>query len=596
MSGYSEILKGIGVCDGIVIAPAYVVRRGMLDIPERTISRAEKDSEQQRLIRAIRKTIEQLEAIRERMAKAAGEKSAEIIDAQILILSDNKIIDPILESIEMELKNAEFLFAKQMNQVIEDFIASHKGNEILAQRAQDLYDLLNRVLSNLMGVRNYVIGNPIEESILVIPHLAPSESVQLLNKNIVGIITERGGETSHIAIITRTLEIPAVLGVEEATKKIEDRSLVIIDGHRGLVIVNPDAETIKEYEEKKQIFYTRRKEILRLTTKPPITVDGHRVTLSANIELPEQVELVKKYGAEGVGLLRTEILFIQQAGFPSEERQAQIYSEIASRLAPQPVIIRTFDIGGDKLLLFGNLNSNELEPNPFLGFRAIRIGIRYPKLLKQQLKAILRASNTGNVKVMFPMISNIEEVQKALEIFEDAKEELRSKGIAFNDEIEIGIMIEVPSAAILARHLAQYVKFFSIGTNDLIQYVLAVDRGNRNVAELYQSFNPAVLKLVKETITAARLSNIWTGICGEMAGDPLATVLLLGLGVDEFSCVPQNIPAVKSIIRSVRYSDAQKLADEAIQCKTHEQVVELLKDAYKNLLPTPILETVGIIN
>jgi len=581
-----KYLYGIGVSDGIAIGPAYVVRRAKVDVFERTIPRSEIDSERERFRRVIRKTTDELEAIRERMAKTTGESTARIIDAQIYLLNDPKLIDPIIEGIETELKNAEILFERQIDKIIAEFSEQHSGNTFALERVQDLYDLKNLVLSNLVGVRNYVVGNPDEASILVIPHLAPSESVQLLNKNIIGIVTERGGETSHIAIIARTMEIPAVVGVPEATEKISDKTLLILDAQKGIVIPNPDSETVKKYREKEGIYISRKAKFLQTRTQIPITLDGHRVTVLANIELPEQVELVKRYGGEGVGLFRTELLFISQEEFPSEERQFELYKSVISLLAPQPVIIRTFDIGGDKLTYS---MGQKLDPNPFLGLRAIRIGIVQPHILKTQLNAILKSSAFGNVKIMFPMISNLEELQKAISIYEECKRTLAGKRVKFNENIELGIMVEVPSAAISSRYLAEYVNFFSIGTNDLIQYTLAVDRGNQKVAHWYQSFHPAVLKLIKETVSSARLANIWVGVCGEMAGDPRATILLLGLGIDEFSCVPMRIPIIKSIIRSVRYKDAQQVAEEALKCKSHTEVVELLNTKNKELLPSFIL-------
>jgi len=583
MKSQIKTLSGIGVSNGIALGKAVIVKRQATEIVEKEISIGQIDKEQKRFFKARDITFTELQKIREKTSKSLGEKSAEIIDAQLLLLQDNYLIASILENIEVKKRNAEFSVETTMNDFIAEFAQRSSGNEFLSDRIQDLKDLKARLIENLIGEeKTRLFENVDEESILITTHLAPSESVQLFGKTIGGLVTERGGKTSHIAIILKTLEIPAVVGVDNACNQLIENSFIIIDGFTGTIFLNPNESLIKKYQDKKKAFEETISHYLDIAPLIPITKDEHRVTVSANIEIPEELQLVKKYGAEGVGLFRTELLYISQEDFPTESYQTKVYSDLAQKLSPNPLIIRTFDIGGDKLLY---RNSHSLEPNPFLGWRAIRIGLSHPKVMKSQLRAIFKASAFGNVKLMFPMISSNDEISRLRELADESCEELRKDGEDFNEKLEIGIMVEIPSAALLAKQLAKNVDFFSIGTNDLIQYTLAVDRGNQKVAEYYQSYHPSVIRLIKETVDGAHSENKWVGICGEMGGDTNATIFLLGLGIDEFSCTPQNVPSIKEIIRSVNYSDAKDVADKCIRANTQNEILDILKETNCQLIP-----------
>ncbi len=576
-------LAGIGVSEGIAIGRAVVIRRDTLKIIERKLLIREIDVERQRFLSAIGTTLRELAGIRAKIAKGLGEKSAEIIDAQILLLQDNRLIGDILELIETRLRNAEYLVQEKMDEIIAEFSQRSNNNPFMLERVQDLQDLKNRLLWNIIGKEKRRLFDHLPpRSIVVISNLAPSESVQLFGRGVAGLVSERGGRTSHMAIIAKTLELPAVLGVEGACELISTGEKLVLDGDTGRIVVNPPRRVISQYRELQRAIHKMEERYLAEIEEPPITEDGHRVTVSANIEIPEELDLVRRHGAEGVGLLRTELLYISQSEFPSEELQWKVYSELAEKLNPDPLIIRTFDIGGDKL---SYKLSRSLEPNPFLGWRAIRIGLTHPELLKPQLRAILKASASGNVKLMFPMISSQDEVERLLKLLEEAKMELNREGVEYNERLEVGIMVEIPSAALLARELAKLVDFFSIGTNDLIQYTLAADRGNQKVADYYQSYNPSVIRLMKEAVDGGHSEGIWVGLCGEMAGDPKATIFLLGLGIDEFSCVPRKVPIIKSIIRSVKLSAARRVAESCLRAKSESEVVKIMKEANRELLP-----------
>jgi phosphotransferase system enzyme I (PtsI) len=398
---------------------------------------------------------------------------------------------------------------------------------------------------------------------------------------VLGFVTEAGGSTSHAAIIARGLGIPAVVGVETATARIEPGDLVVVDGIRGVVYINPDAEALARYRAEADRLKQRERTRTTLTGFLAETTDGARVEMAANIDLPEEVEMVLRYGAEGIGLYRTEFLYLTRPALPTEEEQAQAYRWIAERVAPQPVVIRTLDLGGDKL---SHVFHAQPEMNPFLGWRAIRVCLAHRDIFRTQLRAILRASACGNVRIMFPMISGLEEVVEAKQVLEEARSELRAQGIPFDEACPVGVMIEVPSAALVADQIAEEVQFFSIGTNDLVQYAVAVDRSNERVAYLFDALHPGVLRLIKGTIEAGHRRGIPVGMCGEMCGDPLSAILLLGLGLNSFSMSPSVIPEIKRMIRSISLSDARSIASEAMTCKTPAQVRSYLQDALQGLL------------
>jgi phosphotransferase system enzyme I (PtsI) len=579
------LIEGIGVSSGVSISTALVVSRKEPPECRKSIVPENIEHERKRLLDALSLTRDQLEKTKLSIAKNMGTEKAGLIDAQIMLLSDPMIVDPSLERISSELVSAE----TALSDTIEISISSFKSftDSFFQERLQEFLDIKNRVIANLLGNDNKLIPEVKESRILVIDHLSPSETAQLFGSNYVGIVCEMGGETSHIAIMARTMEIPAVLGVENATKLVTPNSRVIVDGNEGRVYVNPDSPTIEKNLNKIERISEMRELVLKENDLDPVTTDGREIIVASNIELPEEVRIMKTYRSKGIGLFRTELLYMTSPDFPSEELQTRIYQRVIQECKNDLVIIRTFDIGGDKL---SDKLDQHLEPNPFLGWRAIRIGLDFPHLLKTQIRAILRASIFGKCAIMFPMISNLNEVIRAKEITEQAKLELTNEGLSFDPDVQVGIMIEVPSAALMSYKIAPHIDFMSIGTNDLIQYTLAVDRGNERVSKLYKTYSPAVLELIKRTIDAGHSAGKWVGMCGEMAGKPLAIPLLVGLGIDELSVNPSQIPLVRSIIRRISSVEAKKIADQVMDMQTHEEVIGFLKQKAEENLPEQIVQ------
>jgi phosphotransferase system enzyme I (PtsI) len=504
------------------------------------------------------------------------EEYAKIFEAHLLVLEDPFFIVEVTRKIREELVNVEYALWEVLQGITKDF--SSLSDDYIRERAIDIYDVGRRILQNLMKSKK-VSSIDLQEDVIVVAHnLTPSDTAQMHKKRVIGFATDVGGRTSHTAILARALEIPAVVGLEDVTSLIRRGDTLIVDGNQGRVIINPDAATLRKYQEMKQEYESFVSELDELRDLPAVTKDGYRIELSSNIEIPEEIELIKKHGADGIGLYRTEFLYLDRDGFPSEEEQMEAYSRVASAMKPLPVIIRTLDLGGDK---FSGLTASP-ELNPFLGLRAIRFCLDRVDVFKQQLRAILRASVYGNLKIMFPMISGVEELRQAKRTLEEVKSELRDKGIPFNEEMEVGIMIEIPSAAISADILAKEVDFFSIGTNDLIQYALAVDRGNEKVAYLYDPLHPGVLRLIRQTIEAAHREGKWVGMCGEMAGDPLFSMILIGLGLDEFSVSGVAIPEIKEIIRSIDLVEARALAREALKLTSSEEIRNIVSKKFSD--------------
>lgn len=578
-------LEGIGVSPGIAIAPAFKVDRSEISVASKSILPKDVDNEIKRFRIALKRSEEQLLKSQANMAKMMGDTVAKILEAQILILSDSMLIDEAEALIKYKLLSAETAFDSVINRTIEQM--ENSENTFFVERAQDLADVRRRVLSNLTGATHHLLQNVENECVLVIQHLAPSETAHLYNNRFVGLAIEMGGTTSHVAIMTRTMEIPCVLGLVGVQEIIISGQRVIVDGSEGVVILEPDADTLRNYDRKRKEYVKKKSVISRFSKKPAITKDGHKISVGANLEIPGEIESVVKYGADGVGLFRTELLYTESQSLPDEEDQTAIYSRLADRIAPHPLVVRTFDIGGDK---FSELLDTTWEPNPFLGWRAVRIGLDRPHIFKTQIRAILRSAYRRNIKAMIPMISNKDEVLQTRALFDESRAELIKEGFPVPDKIELGIMVEIPSVAILAREIAPEVDFFSIGTNDLIQYTLAVDRGNRRVSRLYQSFNPAVLKLIQHTINSAHAVGIWCGLCGEMAADPRATVMLVGMGLDEFSVTPPAVPLIKGIISSIDEIDARKVARECTRFATQEEVVRYLDKKNSQLIPEELLD------
>ncbi|HAA2968250.1 phosphoenolpyruvate--protein phosphotransferase [Listeria monocytogenes] len=563
-------LKGIAASDGIAIAKAYLLVEPDLSYEKTEVTDVE--SEVKRFESALEVSRTELSMIREKAAKDLGEDKAQIFDAHLLVLNDPELTGPIEESIKSSKTNAETALQETTDMFIGMF--ESMDNEYMRERAADIKDVRKRVLSHLLGV---TIPNPAlidEEVVVVAADLTPSDTAQLNRNFVKGFVTDIGGRTSHSAIMARSLEIPAVVGTKEVTASVAKNDIVIIDGLEGNVIIHPTEEQIAHYEKIKSDFALQQAEWDKLKNEKTVSKDGVHVELAANIGTPNDLEGVISNGGEAVGLYRTEFLYMGRDNFPTEEEQFEAYKAVVSGMDGKSVVVRTLDIGGDKTLPYLELPE---EMNPFLGFRAIRLCFANEELFRTQLRALLRASVYGNLKIMFPMIATVNEFRQARDILLDEKAKLKAAGTEVSDSIELGIMIEIPAAAVLADQFAKEVDFFSIGTNDLIQYTMAADRMNERVSYLYQPYNPSILRLVKMVIDASHKEGKWTGMCGEMAGDQTAVPLLLGLGLDEFSMSASSILKSRSLIKRLDQSEMVKLAEEALNKSTAEEVVELVE-------------------
>jgi phosphotransferase system enzyme I (PtsI) len=509
-----------------------------------------------------------------------GQDEAQIFDAHLLVLEDRMLIEEVISRVKKEKAAVEYIFYQVLKRYAEVF--SKVEDEYLKERISDINDVGRRVLRNLLGKKQQGLEE-LKDAVIIVAHdLSPSDTATMYHKNVIGFVTDIGGKTSHTAIMAKSLEIPAVVGLETATEQIKEDDLLILDGNAGLIIVNPRQETLDKYERKQEKIEDLGKVFITLRDLPAMTLDGHEVELAANIELPQEVPSVKEHGVHSIGLYRTEFFYMNRKDLPSEEEQFQAYKYVAEAMKPSSVIIRTLDLGGDKFI-------SQLEiphdMTPFLGWRAIRFCLARPDIFKTQLRAVLRASMYGNLKIMYPMISGVEELKQANKLLEESKKELSAKKVPFNEELEVGVMIEVPSAALTCDILSKEAAFFSIGTNDLIQYSLAVDRTNEKVAYLYEPTHPAVLRLVKSIIDAGHKSGIWVGMCGEMSGEPTFALLLLGLGLDEFSMPAIAIARIKQIIRSVTFKEARRIAEEALNLSKAREVEKFAKDQLHKILP-----------
>ncbi|EAG9432249.1 phosphoenolpyruvate--protein phosphotransferase [Listeria monocytogenes] len=563
-------LKGIAASDGIAIAKAYLLVEPDLSYEKTEVTDVE--SEVKRFESALEVSRTELSMIREKAAKDLGEDRAQIFDAHLLVLNDPELTGPIEESIKNSKTNAETALQETTDMFIGMF--ESMDNEYMRERAADIKDVRKRVLSHLLGV---TIPNPAlidEEVVVVAADLTPSDTAQLNRNFVKGFVTDIGGRTSHSAIMARSLEIPAVVGTKEVTASVAKNDIVIIDGLEGNVIIHPTEEQIAHYEKIKSDFALQQAEWDKLKNEKTVSKDGVHVELAANIGTPNDLDGVISNGGEAVGLYRTEFLYMGRDNFPTEEEQFEAYKAVVSGMDGKSVVVRTLDIGGDKTLPYLELPE---EMNPFLGFRAIRLCFANEELFRTQLRALLRASVYGNLKIMFPMIATVNEFRQARDILLDEKAKLKAAGTEVSDSIELGIMIEIPAAAVLADQFAKEVDFFSIGTNDLIQYTMAADRMNERVSYLYQPYNPSILRLVKMVIDASHKEGKWTGMCGEMAGDQTAVPLLLGLGLDEFSMSASSILKSRSLIKRLDQSEMVKLAEEALNKSTAEEVVELVE-------------------
>ena len=575
---------GAGASPGIACGKIHVVRDELDDVPRYRIAPSQIADEIGRFEAALIQTRMQILKMQQRIAESIGAKDAAIFDAHLLVVEDRTLIDEVLRKLETDLWNVEWVFQEVATRYAATL--SKIDDPYLRERALDIQDVCKRVIRNLQGKAPRAFLALTEPHILVAHNLTPSDTASMNKKHVLGIATDLGSRTSHAAIMARSLNIPAIVGLHDITAKLETGQYVLLDGIDGVLIVNPTAETLAKYaeiESKRAKVVAQLKE-LRETTST--TRDGRHIVLSANIELPEDVEAVFANGAEGIGLYRTEFLYLNRNNLPTEEEQYETYRQVAERVRPHPLIIRTFDLGGDKLAA-GTVDMTD-ELNPFLGWRAIRFCLENIDIFKTQLSAILRASTVGNVKIMFPMISGLDELRRAIEVLAECKEELRKAEIDIADKIEVGAMIEIPSAAISANVLAREVDFFSIGTNDLIQYALAVDRVNEKIAHLYEPTHPAVVRLLKMIADAAHANNIWVGVCGEMAGDIALTPLLLGLGMDELSTSAMLVPRVKRAVQSLAIPECRELVEETLKLDTPSEILarclELADKHYGDLL------------
>ncbi|UQD51524.1 phosphoenolpyruvate--protein phosphotransferase [Bacillus methanolicus] len=569
-----DFLKGIAASSGIAIAQAYRLVEPDLSFEKKEIDDSAKEID--RFQSALSKAKTELEKIRDRAKTELGDDEAAIFEAHLLVLSDPELITQIENKIKTENVNAEYALKETTDMFIAMF--EQMDNEYMKERAADIRDVTKRVLSHLLDVQ---IANPSminEEVIIVAEDLTPSDTAQLNRKYVKGFTTDIGGRTSHSAIMARSMEIPAVVGTKTVTKEIKNGDLIIVDGLKGEVHINPSPELIEKYKKELADFEAQKAEWAKLVNEKSFSADGHHVELAANIGTPDDLEGVICNGGEGIGLYRTEFLYMGRDKLPTEEEQFEAYKAVLEGMKGKPVVVRTLDIGGDKELPYLNLPK---ELNPFLGFRAIRLCLEEKDMFRTQLRALLKASKYGNLKIMFPMIATLDEFREAKAIFEEEKEKLVLNGTVVSDNIEIGIMVEIPSTAILADQFAKEVDFFSIGTNDLIQYTMAADRMNERVSYLYQPYHPAILRLVKMVIDAAHKEGKWVGMCGEMAGDEIAIPILLGLGLDEFSMSATSILKARSQIRHLSKSDMEKLAEKVLQMKTTEEVVQAVTSVTK---------------
>ena len=575
-----ERLKGIPVSPGVAIGKAYVIHSEVsFNIPVRNILPDEISKEIARFEDALTRTRAEILGIRKKISNQIGRESSDIFNAHLMILEDRTLIEDVIALIKEKNVGCECAFAAVIQRYFKAF--SQINDEYLRERVADIRDVGRRLLHNLYGQQGS--GAQLEGKGIVFAHdLSPSDTATMDKNKVLAFVTEIGGPTSHTAILGRSMEIPAVVGLDGVTAKVKSGDMVIVDGTHGVIIVNPDERTIEEFTQEGKRFSLFNTELDKLRDLPAETTDGHKISLAANIEFHDEIPSVISHGADGIGLYRTEYFYMNRSDLPTEEEQYRAYRQVAEKMAPRPVIIRTLDLGGDK---FASALDVPNEMNPFLGWRAIRFCLTRVDIFKIQLRAILRASVHGNLRVMYPMISNVEELKRANEILEECRQELKKEGLAFDANMETGAMIEIPSAAITSDILAKEVNFFSIGTNDLIQYSLAVDRVNEKIAYLYEPTHPAILKLIKLVVENGHKQKRWVGSCGEMSGDPAIAILLVGLEIDEISTSPVVLPKVKKAIRSVSFTEAKKIAQKALEFSTGFEVRRYIDEQLKRLAP-----------
>jgi phosphotransferase system enzyme I (PtsI) len=576
-----RVFQGIGVSPGVARGTILVYSIAEETVPEYEIKPQQVALEVARFQQALITTREQLHALQQRITTGIGSTTpTSILDVHLSITEDPAIIEPVITRLEQEKKNVEFIFHDVSRKYIKTL--TELPDEFFRERAVDVQDVTRRILRNLLGREHRSLATLPPGTIVVAYDIAPSDTSSLDRQHAVGFATDVGSHTSHTAIMARSMNLPAVVGLHDVSQHVHDGQQAILDGYSGTLIVEPSEQTLFVYgqlEVKRQSVEER---LAALRDQPAQTLDGHRVTLSGNIELPEDVPALKTAGAEGIGLFRTEFMYLGRKGFPTEEEQYQKYLEVARAVKPHSVIIRTLDLGGDK---FHSEEATPPEMNPFLGFRAIRFCLAHVDVFATQLRAILRASAEGNVKIMYPMISGVAEVVQANEILRTVMYDLKQEGFAYDENIEVGAMIEIPSAALTAETIATEVDFFSIGTNDLIQYTMAVDRVNEKVAGLYEPTHPAILRLIRNCVESAHNNDIWVGVCGEIAGEPLYAPLLVGMGVDELSVGVASLSRIKEVIRRITLKEAEELAAAALHTSRGRDVLSMLSALMKRIDP-----------
>ncbi|OOF59790.1 phosphoenolpyruvate-protein phosphotransferase PtsI [Rodentibacter myodis] len=567
------MISGIAASPGIVFGKALVLKEEKIVLDTTKIEDEQIEAEVARFYEGRNAAVEQLNSIRDRALSSLGEEKAAIFEGHLMILEDEELEEEILDYLRSHKVNAGAAASKIIDQQVA--MLSEIDDEYLKERAGDIRDIGNRLIKNILGMNIVDLGDINEESILVAYDLTPSETAQLNLDKVLGFITDIGGRTSHTSIMARSLELPAIVGTNNVTELVNSGDFLILDAVNNKVYVNPTQTQIDELKALEAKLAEEKAELAKLKDLPAITLDGHKVDVVANIGTIRDCEGANRNGAEGVGLYRTEFLFMDRDQLPTEEEQFIAYKEVVEAMDGHLVVLRTMDIGGDKDLPYLDLPK---EMNPFLGWRAIRIALDRREILHAQLRAVLRASAFGKLAVMFPMIISVEEIRELKSVIETLKAELRTEGKAFDENIQIGVMVETPSAAVNAKFLAKEVDFFSIGTNDLTQYTLAVDRGNELISHLYNPMQPSVLGLIKQVIDASHAEGKWTGMCGELAGDERATLLLLGMGLDEFSMSAISVPRIKKLIRNVNFQDAKALADNALQKPTAKEIEQLIEE------------------
>ncbi|HYH08273.1 MAG TPA: phosphoenolpyruvate--protein phosphotransferase [Thermoanaerobaculia bacterium] len=577
--------KGVGVSPGIAIGRAVIVEKRVAQIYRVPIRDEEVESEVSRFLESLAKTRDELLDLKAKVSRSMGEEYAQIFEAHAMIVGDASFSDKVQQKIETEQVNAEWALAEVQEELQARFASFE--DDYLRERVADVKDVAERVLVNLQGVAHHDLSEIKHDVIIIADDLTPSDTIHFNRRPIVGFATEVGGRTSHTSIIAKSLFIPAVIGVPRLTKIVDNDELVIVDGYEGAVVINPTPAMVEEYRGRESRHEEAEQRLLENRNLAAITKDNRKISLQANIELVEELDDAKKFGAEGIGLYRSEFLYISTSpDLPTEEEHFNIYRKLAESTAPNWCVIRTFDLGGKKLAreIMGSK-----EDNPVLGLRALRLCMQHRDMFKTQLRALLRASAHGKIKIMFPLVSGVQELRQVKTLVREIRTELDAQGIAYNKELQIGIMIEVPSAAVIADLLATEADFFAIGTNDLIQYSLAIDRGNENVSYLYEPLHPGILRLVKGVIDAGKRAGIPVEMCGEMASDPIFAIVLLGLGLEIFSMNPSSIPVIKNVIRSVRYKECKRIAELALHKKTAQEIEEFVIESVAMRFPEGLI-------